>query len=76
MADLTPRQLLLEQISDKLCHAIQSDLENGVSALNAEAAESFRRNYPALNDVIAWIHQLYMEEMPSPFKNYSELDEL
>lgn len=64
MAELTPRQLLLELISDKLCHAVQSDLENGVSSLNAKAAESFKRNYPALNDVIAWIHDLYMEEMP------------
>ena len=64
MTELTPRQRLLEQISDKLCHAIQSDLENGCSALNAKAAESFKRNYPALNDVITWIHELYMEEMP------------
>ena len=64
MTELTPRQLLLEQISDKLCDAIQSDLENGVSALNAKAAKSFKRNYPALNGVISWIHELYMEEMP------------
>ena len=64
MTELTPRQLLLEEISDKFCHAIQSDLENGVSLLNAKAAESFKRNYPALNDAIAWIHDLYMEEMP------------
>ena len=64
MIELTPRQLLLEQISDRLDNALQSDLENGVSSLNVQAAESFKRNYPALNNVIKWINNVYMEEMP------------
>jgi hypothetical protein len=64
MAELSPRQQLLDQISDKLCAALQSDLENGVSSLNAKAAEAFMRNYPALSDVIAWVNDLHMEEMP------------
>ena len=64
MIELTPRQLLLEQIRDRLDDALQSDLENGVRSLNEKAAESFKRNYPALNNVIKWVHNLYMEEMP------------
>lgn len=64
MIELTPRQLLLEQISDRLDDVFQSDPENGVSSLNAKAAESFKRNYPALSNVIKWINNLYMEEMP------------
>lgn len=63
MTEFTPRQLLLEQISDRLDNALQSDLENGVRSLNEKATESFKRNYPALNDVITWIHNLCMEEM-------------
>ena len=64
MIEITPRQLLLEQICDRLDDALQSDLENGVSSLNAQAAESFKRNYPALNNVIKWINNVYLEEMP------------
>jgi hypothetical protein len=64
MTELTPRQLLLEQISDRLDNALQSDLENGVRSLNEKAAKSFKQNYPALNNVIEWVNNLYMEEMP------------
>ena len=64
MIEITPRQLLLEQICDRLDNALQSDLENEVSSLNSQAAESFKRNYPALNNVIKWIYNVYMEEMP------------
>jgi len=64
MTNLTPRQQLLKEISDRLDDALQSDLENGVRSLNEKAAESFRRNYPALNDVIRWINGIYFEEMP------------
>ena len=64
MTELTPRQLLLEQVSDRLDNALQSDLEHGLKSLNEQAAETFKRNYPALNNVITWINNLYMEEMP------------
>lgn len=64
MTNSTSRQLLLKEISNRLDDALQSDLENGVRSLNEKAAESFRRNYPALNDVIRWINDIYFEEMP------------
>lgn len=64
MTNSTPQQLLLKEISNRLDDALQSDLENGVRSLNEKAAESFRRNYPALNDVIRWINDIYFEEMP------------
>lgn len=64
MTNHTPQQLLLKEISNRLDDALQSDLENGVRSLNEKAAESFRRNYPALNDVIRWINDIYFEEMP------------
>ena len=64
MTDLSPRQRLIEDLTDRLDAAMQSDLENGVRSLNAKAAESFKSSYPALNQVINWIHDLYIEEMP------------
>jgi hypothetical protein len=64
MTKLTSRQMLLAQISNLFDDALQSDLENGVKSLNEKAAESFKQNYPALNDAIRWIYDLYMEEMP------------
>lgn len=64
MTNSTSRQLLLKEISNRLDDALQSDLENGVRSLNEKAAESFMRNYPALNDVIRWINDIYFEEMP------------
>lgn len=64
MTKLTPRQELLDQITEKLDFAIQSDLENGVKSLNEKAAIDFHEKYPELNKVISWIHDLHSMEMP------------
>lgn len=65
--ELTPRQQLLDQISEQFCYAIQADLENGVASLNVSAAEEFKRKYPALNAAISWLNDLHADEMPSDY---------
>lgn len=67
MTELTPRQKLLEEITEKLDFAIQSDLENGVKSLNEKAAIDFHEKYPELNKVLMWIHDLHFQEMPDDY---------
>ena len=56
--------LLLEQITAKLSHAVQSDMENGVSFLNATAAVDFQQKYPAIHEFHSWLNELYYDAMP------------
>lgn len=56
--------LLLERITDKLSDAVQSDMENGVSSLNATAAADFQRKYPAIHEFHLWLNELYYDAMP------------
>jgi len=64
MADLTPRQQLIEELNEKLSDAFQSDFEHGVKALNIAAKEEFNRKYPTLVEVLEWIAFLSYEELP------------
>ena len=57
--------LLLEQITAKLSHAVQSDMENGVSCLNVTAAAGFQQKYPAIHEFHSWLNELYYDAMPN-----------
>ena len=60
MSDLTARKLL-EQLSDAWCNALQSDLEHGVSSLNAEAAREFHQKYKAISEFGKMLNDLYLD---------------
>jgi hypothetical protein len=62
IGQLTPRQELLESISDRLCDALQADFEHGVASLSSRAAADFKRTYPELWKTLQWIHQMHMDE--------------
>jgi hypothetical protein len=52
---------ILEQLSDAWCDALQSDLEHGVSCLNAKAAIEFHQKYKAIAKFGELLNDLYIE---------------
>ena len=48
----------LSELQERLSHAIQMDLENGVAWMNDQAAAEFKNNYPMIWDMIALILDL------------------
>lgn len=48
----------LSELQDKLSHAYQFDLENGVRWMNDAAAAEFKKNYPEIWGVITLIMDL------------------
>jgi hypothetical protein len=52
---------LLEKLSDAWCNALQSDLEHGVSCLNARAATEFHQKYKAISAFGEMLNDLYIE---------------
>lgn len=46
------KAMQLIQIQEALSAALQTDLEHGVKWLNEDAAKTFKRKYPQLNQVI------------------------
>jgi hypothetical protein len=52
---------LLEKLSDAWCNALQSDLEHGVSCLNARAATEFHQELQSNLSVEEMLNDLYIE---------------
>jgi len=48
----------LSELQERLSHAYQMDLENGVAWMNDQAAAEFKKNYPMIWDMIALILDL------------------
>jgi len=48
----------LSELQDRLSHAYQMDLENGVAWMNDHAAAEFKKNYPGIHEMLALIFDL------------------
>ena len=48
----------LSELQERLSHAYQMDLENGVAWMNDQAAAEFKKNYPMIWDMITLIMDL------------------
>ena len=48
----------LSELQERLSHAYQMDLENGVAWMNDHAAAEFKKNYPMIWEMIALILDL------------------
>ena len=48
----------LSELQERLSHAYQMDLENGVAWMNDHAAAEFKKNYPGIREMIALISDL------------------
>jgi len=48
----------LSELQERLSHAYQMDLENGVAWMNDHAAAEFKKNYPGIWEMIALISDL------------------
>lgn len=58
---LTPRQELLQEISERFCDAWNADFEHGVAFLNRNAALEFKQKYPQTYEAINWVHNLHFD---------------
>jgi len=52
----------LSELQERLSHAIQMDLENGVAWMNDDAAAEFKKNYPMIWEMISLILDLETED--------------
>tara|TARA_R100000995_G_scaffold83154_1_gene58409 strand:+ start:787 stop:960 length:174 start_codon:yes stop_codon:yes gene_type:complete len=48
----------LSELQERLSHAYQMDLENGVAWMNDHAAKQFKEHYPMIWEMIALISDL------------------
>ena len=65
----------LSELQERLSHAYQMDLENGVAWMNDGAAAEFKKNYPMIWEMIALIldlESIYAGEIFSDTKSEEE----
>ena len=48
----------LSELQERLSHAYQMDLENGVAWMNEQAARDFKKHYPGIHEMLALIFDL------------------
>ena len=48
----------LSELQERLSHAYQMDLENGVAWMNEQAARDFKKHYPGIHEMLALIFAL------------------
>ena len=52
----------LSELQERLSHAYQMDLENGVAWMNDHAAAEFKKSYPMIWEMISLILDLETED--------------